>query len=115
LRAQHNVHVVWTAAGAIRGNHHHAIGTEVTLVLGPALVRFRDTNGIQDVQITKGTLYRFTFPPKVAHAFGALGPESMFLVGFNTEIHDFQHPGAVPDQILGADDLAKLMRGARRH
>ena len=60
-------------------------GTEVALVLGPALVRYRDANGIQDVKITKGTLYRFTFPPKVAHAFGALGPEPMFLVGFNTE------------------------------
>ena len=35
-------------------------GTEVTLVLGPALVRYRDANGIQDVQITKGTLHRFT-------------------------------------------------------
>src|SRR5207302_9322288 len=80
LTAQQNVHVVWTAAGAVRGNHHHVRGTEVALVLGPALVRYRDANGIQDVEITKGTLYRFTFPPKVTHAFGALGPEPMFLV-----------------------------------
>src|SRR6266850_2508481 len=35
LPAQQNVHVVWTAAGAVRGNHHHVRGTEVTLVLGP--------------------------------------------------------------------------------
>jgi len=51
-------------------------------------------------------VYRFTFPPKVAHAFGAVGPEPMFLVGFNTEAHDPRHPDAVPDHVLGADDLA---------
>jgi dTDP-4-dehydrorhamnose 3,5-epimerase-like enzyme len=109
LTAQQNVHLVWTAAGAVRGNHHHVRGTEVALVLGPALVRYRDANGIRDVQITKGTLYRFTFPPKVAHAFGALGPEPMFLVAFNTEIYDSEHPDAHPDHILGADDLARLI------
>ena len=108
LAAQHNVHVVWTVAGAVRGNHHHVRGTEVTLCLGPALVRYRDANGLQDVQVTKGTVYRFTFPPNVAHAFGAVGPEPMFLVGFNTEAHDPQHPDAVPDPLLGADDLADL-------
>ncbi len=75
------------------------------MVLGPALVRYRDANGEQDVQVTKGTVYRFTFPPKVAHAFGAVGPEPMFLVGFNTEAHDPQNPDAVPDYVLGADDL----------
>ena len=109
LRAQQNIHAVWTAPGAVRGNHHHVRGTEVTLVFGPALVRYRDANGIQDVQITTGALHRFTFPPKVAHAFGALGPEPMFLVGFNTEIHDSEHPDALADHILGADDLAKLV------
>jgi len=109
LRAQQNVHVVWTPAGGIRGNHHHVRGTEVILVLGPALVRYRDANGLQDVQLSKGTLYRFTFPPKVAHAFGALGPEPMSLVAFNTEIHDSEHPDSLPDYILGADDLAELV------
>ena len=78
------------------------------MVLGPALVRYRDANGLQDVQISEGSLYRFTFPPKVAHAIGALGPEPMFLVGFNTEIHDSEHPDSVPDHILEADDLSKL-------
>jgi len=51
-RAQQNVHAVWTAPSVVRGNHHHVRGTEVTLVFGPALVRYRDANGIQDVQIT---------------------------------------------------------------
>src|SRR4029078_5711129 len=109
LTAQQNVHVVWTAAGAVRGNHHHLRGTEVALVLVPALVRYRDANGIQDVEITKGTLYRFTFPPKVAHALGALGPEPMLLVGFNTELHDAEHPDVISDHILGADDISKLV------
>src|SRR5436305_11654478 len=91
LTAQQNVHLVWTAAGAVRGNHHHVLGTEDALVLGPALVRYRDANGIQDVEITKGTLYRFTFPPKVAHAFGALGPEPMFLVGLISTLYGSEH------------------------
>src|SRR5947208_10730341 len=81
LTAQQNVHVVWTTAGAVRGNHYHVRGTEVALILGPALVRYRDANGIQDVEIPKQTMYRFTFRPNIAHAFGALGPEPMFLMG----------------------------------
>ena len=109
LTAQQNVHLVWTAAGAVRGNHHHVLGTEVALVLGPALVRYRDANGIQDIEIARGILYRFTFSPKVVHAFGALGPEPMFLVGFNTEIYASEHPDTLPDHILGADDIAKLI------
>src|SRR6185436_7127914 len=78
LTAQQNVHVVWTAAGAVRGNHHHVRGTEVALVLGPALVRYRDANGIQDVETTRGTLYLFTSPPKSALAFGPLGRSRCF-------------------------------------
>ncbi len=108
LAAQKNVHVVWTVAGAVRGNHHHVRGTKVTLVLGPALVRYRDPGGVHDVRVTKGTLYRFTFPPKVAHAFGAVGPEPMFLVGFNTEAYDSLHSDAVADPVLGVDDLDNL-------
>src|SRR5436190_10571392 len=107
LTAQQNVHVVWTAAGAVRGNHHHVRGTEVILILGPALVRYRDANGIQDVHVSNGSPYRFTFPPKVAHAFGALGPEPMFLVAFNTEIYNCENLDALPDHILGAGDLLK--------
>src|SRR5436305_7263663 len=103
LTAQQNVHLVWTAAGAVRGNHHHVRGTEVALVLGPALVRYKDANGIQDVEISKGTLYRFIFPPKVAHAIGALAPEPMFLVGFNPQIYDSDHPDELPNHTPGAD------------
>src|SRR3982751_1998466 len=69
LTAQHNVHVVWTTAGAIRGNHHHVRGTEVTSVLGHALVRYREANGIRGCPDHQRGPYRFTFPPKVAHAF----------------------------------------------
>src|SRR5436309_3900059 len=93
LTAQQNVHVVWTAAGAVRGNHHHVRGTEVALVLGPGLVRYRDANGIQDFEITKGTVYRCTFPPKVAHAFGPLGPQPMILAHTTTpHRRTYPHP-----------------------
>jgi len=109
LALQKNVHVVWTAGGAVRGNHHHMRGTEVALVLGPALVRYRDANGVHNVHISKGTPYRFTFPPKVAHAYGALGPEPMLLVVFNTEIYDSQHPDTAPDYVLSADDLVNIV------
>ena len=109
LTLQKNVHVVWTLPRAVRGNHHHVRGTEIGLVLGPALVRYRDANGVHNIHISEGTLYRFTFPPKVAHAYGALGPEPLLLVVFNTEIYDSQHPDAVPDCVLGADDLADIV------
>ena len=112
LTAQKNCHVVWTVVGAVRGNHHHVRGTEVTLVLGPALVRFRDAGGLRDIRIAPGSAYRFTFPPNVAHAYGAIGPEPMLLVGFNTEIHDPQHPDAVADPVLGTEELATLAKGS---
>jgi hypothetical protein len=73
------------------------------------LVRYRDANGVHNVHISAGTLYRFTFLPKVAHAYGALGPEPMLLVVFNTEIYDSQHPDMAPDYVLSADDLANIV------
>ena len=106
LTHQKNVHVVWTAPGAIRGNHRHGRGMEVALVLGPAIVRYKDANGMRDIHIESGTLYRFTFPPEVTHAYGAGGPEPMLLVVFNTEIFDPRRPDVTPDHILGAEDLA---------
>lgn len=54
LAAQQNVHTAWTVPGSVRGNHYHARGTEVTLVLGPALVRYRDETGIHNVRVKRG-------------------------------------------------------------
>jgi hypothetical protein len=42
LARQRNVHVVITAPGAVRGNHFHTASTEVTAVVGPALVRLKE-------------------------------------------------------------------------
>jgi dTDP-4-dehydrorhamnose 3,5-epimerase-like enzyme len=111
LAKQRNVHVVWTACGALRGNHRHLKGTEVTLVIGPSLVHYKDTGGVQEVLVPKGELYRFTFPPEVAHAFGALGPEPMVLVCFNTMLHDSENPDTISDQILTVEELVGLNKG----
>lgn len=108
LSSQRNCHVVWTAPGSVRGNHRHLRGTEVTLVIGPALVRYRDANGLRDVVVAKGSLFRFTFPPDVPHAYGAVGPEPMLLVGFNTLIHDREHPDAIADQVLPKEEVVSF-------
>ena len=108
LAAQRNVHAAWTVPGAIRGNHYHARGTEVTLVLGPALVRYRDASGVHDVRVKGGDLCRFTFPPRVEHAYGAPGPEPMVLMGFNTEVHDASAPDAVPVRLLDSAELGAM-------
>ena len=39
IAGQRNVHVALTEPGGIRGNHLHQHATEITVVLGPALVR----------------------------------------------------------------------------
>ena len=109
LSAQQNVHAAWTSPGAVRGNHYHARGTEVTLVLGPGLVRYRDGSGVHDVRVKSGELCRFTFPPRVEHAFGAPGPEPMFLIGFNTEAHDASAPDAVPARLLDSSELGAIL------
>jgi hypothetical protein len=46
--------MVITAPGCVRGNHSHTCGTEVVTVQGPALVRIRDEQGIQDTLIPEG-------------------------------------------------------------
>jgi UDP-2-acetamido-2,6-beta-L-arabino-hexul-4-ose reductase len=88
LATQQNCHVVVSEPGAIRGNHFHKLGTEITTQRGPALVRFRDERGIQDVAIAEGDVVRFIFPPDCAHAFKNTGNTPNLLVAFNTVPHD---------------------------
>jgi dTDP-4-dehydrorhamnose 3,5-epimerase-like enzyme len=83
-----NVHAVITEPGAIRGNHAHPRGTEVTAVAGPVLVRYRDGNALREVAVPPGEVWRFHFPPGVAHAFKNTGERPVVLVSFNTEEHD---------------------------
>jgi dTDP-4-dehydrorhamnose 3,5-epimerase-like enzyme len=97
-----NVHVVLSVPGAVRGNHRHVRGAEITAVTGPALVRFKDADGLRDVTVPAGETWRFNFPPGTPHAFRNTGTEPMVLASFNTEEHDPDVPDAVKDEILPA-------------
>src|SRR4051812_32420318 len=87
-----NVHVVYTVPGVVRGNHRHLVGTEVSSVSGPMLVRYRHDGVIHDVHVPIGEVWRFEFPPGVAHAFRNDGTEPSMLAAFNTEAHDPDRP-----------------------
>ena len=100
LRRQANSHLVLTAPGGIRGNHYHKRGAEVTVLLGPALVRVRLEDGIKDVEVPDGEAYRFHFPPGLPHAMQNTGSRPMVLVAFNTEVHDPMDPDVVRDVLI---------------
>jgi len=103
MQQQQNVHLVLTEPGQIRGNHYHRRGTEITVVLGPARVRFRERAGgeLRDVEVPAGQAMRFTFPPGLAHAFQNPGPGSMILIASHTEPHDPARPDTVREVVLG--------------
>jgi dTDP-4-dehydrorhamnose 3,5-epimerase-like enzyme len=92
LTGWRNVHAVITEPGAIRGNHRHLRGTEVTAVLGRALVRYRAGERVEDVEVPDGEAWRFVFPAGVAHAFRNTGSRPFVLISFNTEAHDPARP-----------------------
>lgn len=97
---QQNCHVVVTEPGGIRGNHFHKRGTEIATQRGPALVRFRDEQGVRDVSIAAGEVVRFTFPPHCAHAFQNTGDTPNLLVAFNTVPHDPAAPDVFPEILI---------------
>src|SRR5690348_13252758 len=80
-----NMHVVLSEPGAIRGNHFHLRGTEITAVAGPTLVRFREAGVVRDVEVPAGEVWRFCFPPGVPHAFRNSGDRLAVIASFNTE------------------------------
>lgn len=100
LPLQRNAHLVTTAPGAVRGNHYHERGTEVAVVLGPALVRVRESTGVRDIHVPAGEAYRVTFPPRVSHAFQNTGTTPMLLMAFNTSAFDRTAPDVVPDVLI---------------
>jgi dTDP-4-dehydrorhamnose 3,5-epimerase-like enzyme len=100
IAAQRNAHAVLTEPGGIRGNHYHQRGTEICVVLGPALVRVREGGVVRDCCVPEGEAFRFTFPPGVAHAFQNRGPRTMFLISFNTVPHDPARPDVVRDVLI---------------
>jgi dTDP-4-dehydrorhamnose 3,5-epimerase-like enzyme len=92
LAGWRNVHAVVTEPGAVRGNHRHLRGTEVTAVLGPALVRYRSGERVEEIAVPDGEAWRFEFPAGTAHAFKNTGSKPFVLVSFNTEEHDPARP-----------------------
>lgn len=100
LAGQRNMHVVTTQPGHIRGNHFHTRGTEVTAVIGPARVRYREGAEIVTVDIPADEAWRFVFPPGVTHAFQNIGEATLLIVSFNSLPHDPQHPDTTRDAIL---------------
>src|ERR1700690_1575642 len=88
LAAQKNVHVVLTQPNEVRGNHVHLMAVETTSVVGPCLVRLKETEVIRDVEVPAGEIWRFTIPPGVVHAYRNTGDTVMILVSFSTNLHD---------------------------
>ena len=102
LPSQRNLHVVITEPGCVRGNHYHTRGTEVVTVQGPARVRIRDGQRVQDIEIPEGVVTRFTIPPGIAHAIQNLGTRPMLLVASSDVIYDPQAPDVVRDILIDA-------------
>lgn len=100
LAAQRNTHVVISAPGAIRGNHRHHVGHEITVVVGPAEVRYREHGVVHELTVPVGVAQRFRFPAGVAHAFRNPGPGIMILASFNSELHDPQAPDLERDVLF---------------
>jgi dTDP-4-dehydrorhamnose 3,5-epimerase-like enzyme len=88
IPAQRNTHVALTEPGAIRGNHFHRHCTEVFVMMGPGLVRWRENGELRDVNVPEGKAMRFTVPPGISHAMKNTGNRPMLLMAFSTAPHD---------------------------
>jgi len=99
LRQQRNVHVVLTMPGQTRGNHSHRTGTEVSAVIGPARVTYRESTDVTTIDVPANEVWRFVFPPGVPHAFRNSGSAPMVIVSFNTVPHDPDNPDTVRDVV----------------
>ena len=110
LGAQRNVHVVLSAPGAVRGNHFHRVQHEVSVVVGPARVAWREAptadpaavpGAVESVEVPAGEAWRFEFPPGITHAYENTGHETMVLVAFASQPHDPANPDTFRDALLG--------------
>jgi dTDP-4-dehydrorhamnose 3,5-epimerase-like enzyme len=100
ITMQRNTHVGISKPGVVRGNHYHLKGTEITAVMGPARVRFKENDEIRDIDIPAQKVYRFAFPPHVPHAIQNTGEQPIILVTFNTCKHDPENPDTVQDILI---------------
>ena len=97
---QKNAHVAVTKPGAIRGNHYHQHSSETAVVMGPALVRFREEGELRDCVLAENEIRRFTIPAGVSHSFQNTGTKPMVLVAFSTTEFDASHPDVIRDQLI---------------
>ncbi len=100
LARHRNVHVVWTEPGAVRGNHYHQQSTETVLLVGPALVRWREAGALRERHVNAGQALRFTFPPGIPHAMQNTGDRPLILASFSTRPHDRNHPDTVREELI---------------
>ena len=100
LDKQHNAHIVISQPEAVRGNHYHINGTETISVMGPALVRIKETGKIRDINIPELKTFRFIIPPMISHAIKNTGSQPNILAAFNTFAHDPENPDVVEDILI---------------
>jgi dTDP-4-dehydrorhamnose 3,5-epimerase-like enzyme len=100
LAQQRNVHVVLTLPGHIRGNHAHRVGTEVTTILGPGKVTYRENETVTAIEVPANETWRFVFPPGIAHTFENTGAGPMIIVSFNSVPHDPDNPDTYRDPLV---------------
>ncbi len=100
IAEQRNTHMVLTEPGAIRGNHVHHHATEVFVLVGPGLVRWREGGQVRDVIVPEGEAMRFTVPPGIAHAIKNTGSHPMVVMAFSSQPHDRANPDTVRDVVI---------------
>jgi UDP-2-acetamido-2,6-beta-L-arabino-hexul-4-ose reductase len=100
LDKQHNTHIVISHPETVRGNHYHINGTETIIVMGPALVRFKEAGEIKDINVPAQKAFRFIFPPMISHAIKNSGSQPNILAAFNTFAHDPANPDVVEDILI---------------
>ena len=100
INSQRNIHVVVSKPTVIRGNHYHLYGTETIVVMGPALMRFKEGNEIYDFEIPVNRVYRFVIPPNVAHAIKNISEENNILIAFNTVPHKGEDPDVLSEILM---------------
>lgn len=100
LAGKRNVHIVFSEPGAVRGNHYHERTTEVFVVVGPALIRVRESGVMRDIPVPEGQARRFTVPPGVPHAIQNTGARPLVLMSFTNQLHERANPDTVPAVLI---------------
>ena len=102
LLAQKNCHVVVSTPGCVRGNHFHKQATELMVVNGPTLMRFRERGQVSEHLVPEGETWKFLIPSGVSHASKNTGTASALMVAFSTTVHDPANPDLVRDILFEA-------------